>query len=186
MNEEGLFGSRYEARVLEMDVEQVLVQFSEFVSEEDPKSSTRGVGRSRSRHAGTAARATRLPRQRRAGRRVGDLLRRRLVGGEPRPQAARRRVPGLPAAVRDGALGQGELPAAALEVSQPRAAKWTADSFANSLESVGLTVYDSSLDARQEQPRDDDDNAADDDERRGGRRDGGAAARDGGRAGAPA
>ena len=38
MNEEGLFGSRYEARVLEMDVEQVLVQFSEFVSEEDPKS----------------------------------------------------------------------------------------------------------------------------------------------------
>ena len=38
MNEEGLFGSRYDARVLKADVEQVLVQFSEFVSEEDPKS----------------------------------------------------------------------------------------------------------------------------------------------------
>ena len=38
MREEGLFGSRYEARVLEMDADQVLVQFSEFVSEEDPKS----------------------------------------------------------------------------------------------------------------------------------------------------
>ena len=59
MNEEGLFGSRYECRrVLEMDVEQVLVQFSEFVSE-DPEICTRGVGGSRSRHAGTAARATR-------------------------------------------------------------------------------------------------------------------------------
>ena len=162
MNEEGLFGSRYEARVLEMDVEQVLVQFSEFVSEEDPKSALEEWV--------DLERITPVPPPAPPGFLVnaepGAELEIFFDGGWWAVNLGRKQ--------RDGAYQvfqpqYGTERWAKANCLRPRwkfhslePAKWTADSFANSLESVGLTVYDSSLDARQEQPRDDDDDDDDD------------------------
>ena len=159
MREEGLFGSRYEARVLEMDVEQVLVQFSEFVSEEDPKRPLEEWA--------DLDRVTPVPPPAPPGflavlanAEPGAELEIFFDGGWWAVNLGRRQ--------RDGAYQvfqpqYGTERWAKANCLRPRwkfhslePAKWTAS------EPVGVTVYDSTLDARQEQPRDDDDDDDDD------------------------
>ena len=158
MNEEGLFGSRYEARVLEMDADQVLVQFSEFVSEEDPKSALEEWV--------DLYRVTPVPPPAPPGflanAEPGAELEIFFDGGWWAVNLGRKQ--------RDGAYQvfqpqYGTERWAKAKCLRPRwkfyslePATWTAS------EPVGLEVYDSSLDARQERPHDDDDDDEAEDE----------------------
>ena len=151
MNEEGLFGSRYEARVLKIDVVRVLVQFSEFVSEEDPKSALEEWV--------DLYRVTPVPPPAPPGflanAEPGAELEIFFDGGWWAVNLGRKQ--------RDGAYQvfqpqYGTERWAKANCLRPRwkfyslePATWTASA------PVGLEVYESSLDARQEQPRDEED-----------------------------
>jgi len=158
MKEEGLFGSQYEARVLEINADQVLVQFSEFVSEEDPKRPLEEWA--------DLDRVTPVPPpappEYLANAGPGAYLEIFFDGGWWAVNLGRKQ--------RDGAYqvfntqygterwAKGNCLRPRWKFYSLEPATWTAS------EPVGLEVYESSLDARQEQPRDDDDDDEAEDE----------------------